>query len=726
MKNNAALRLRIYLFPVLFIVSVFEIIFSPSFVFADESVVDEVNITVPVSCTMSGTGMNTHNATINNGQYNSTIGETTMKAFCNDSEGFAIYTIGYTDDIDGKNVLTNSALGNTFDIPTGTLTSGDDSQWAMKLTTIMSPEPTYPIQIQNGFDTFHEVPESYTMVAKRSSGTDVGVDAEGTTLKSSYQAYISRNQPAGTYAGQVKYILVHPNYVDKSAMQEAITVIYDGNGLTFPDGSTTNTVKYTRVCKPGDYAYVGNDYQEVMTSNITTGGTRNGVYTDNESINRVITLPNADKIKVEIDYGIEANTLGIDLTEGEWDGDWDHMPEKYYELYSSSMDLHGSRTYLFDGDTVTVHAESWSIPESEDAFGFYAKVYPVYEDEQTDTTGETLPSDDCSIVPITGSYMETVEWHDKWTTVMDGQSMEFKQIVVMGDYSYKYDSIEDAVMEFIDKDYEELNRTTITLHAYNPLTFEEVYDKYNKLKTNGYYAIHELNGQMCNEVSVGEIATVIDVRDSNTYSIYKLSDGNCWLGNNLKLDPTNPTTAANMSSLNTNASDEAVYNYLHGGNTNNIVGWSNVAVSNPDDWPYDDFMSPYIKYSERDYYGLYYDYCAATVGTYCYYGGDEERKDATMDICPANWRLPTVNEYYGIKLESSILRSAGYVSPGYLSNETDVVNGAGQDGNYWTSEYQTNRQMEGIGYYGPVYSSIHSGPSYGWRTYGYSIRCVVR
>ena len=726
MKKNAALRLRIYLFPVLFIVSVFEIILSPSFVFADESVVDEVNITVPVSCTMSGTGMNTHNATINNGQYNSTIGETTMKAFCNDSEGFAIYTIGYTDDIDGKNVLTSSALGNTFDIPTGILTSGDDSQWAMKLTTIMSPEPTYPIQIQNGFDTFHEVPESYTMVAKRSSGTDVGVGAEGTTLKSSYQAYISRNQSAGTYAGQVKYILVHPNYVDKSAMQEAITVIYDGNGLTFPDGSTTNTVKYTRVCKPGDYAYVGNDYQEVMTSNITTGGTRNGVYTDNESINRVITFPNADRVKVEIDYRIEANTLGVDLVEGEWDGDWSNMPEKYYELYSSSMDLHGSRTYLFDGDTVTVYAESWNVPESEDVFGFYAKVYPVYEDEQTDTTGETLPSDDCSIVPISGSYMETSEWHDKWFAAIDGRTTEFTKIVIEGDFSHEYDSIEDAIKEFLGYYSEYSNGITMTLRAYNPMTFEEVYDKYNKLKTNGYYAIHELNGQMCNEVSVGEIATVIDVRDSNTYSIYKLSDGNCWLGNNLRLDPTNSTTATNMSSLNTNASDEAVYNYLHGGNTNNRVGWTNTAVSNPNDWPYDDYMSPYIKESENDYFGIYYDYCAATVGTYCHDWGNEERRNATMDICPANWRLPTESEYYGIKLESSILSKAGYMSPGYWSHEDDTMQEVRAVGNYWTSEYQTDGRMEGIGYYGPIDQSIHSGRTYGLRTYGYSIRCVVR
>ena len=64
----------------------------------DTSVVDQINITVPIACTISGTGQNSHNATINNGQYDSAVGETIIKAFCNDSEGFAIYAVGFTDD----------------------------------------------------------------------------------------------------------------------------------------------------------------------------------------------------------------------------------------------------------------------------------------------------------------------------------------------------------------------------------------------------------------------------------------------------------------------------------------------------------------------------------------------------------------------------------------------------------------------------------------------------
>ena len=179
-------------------------------VFADD-IVDKVSITVPVSCTMSGVGINTHNAEINNGQYDSNIGETTLKAFCNDNDGFAIYAIGYTDNLNGKNVLANTTLGSSYDIATGTAISGDSSNWAMKLTTVSTPVPTYPITIQNSFDAFHVVPDKYTLVAKRVAGTDIGQFAEGSTLKTTYQAYISKTQAAGTYTGQVKYTLIHPS-----------------------------------------------------------------------------------------------------------------------------------------------------------------------------------------------------------------------------------------------------------------------------------------------------------------------------------------------------------------------------------------------------------------------------------------------------------------------------------------------------------------------------------
>jgi hypothetical protein len=157
---------------------------------------------------MSGVGMDSHTATIMNGNHNSNIGTTTVTAFCNDNRGFAIYAIGYTDEIDGKNVMVSS-VSSDHDIVTGTATNGN-SQWAMKLSAVTSPTPTYPVTIQNGFDSFHTVPDDYTLVAKRETSTDVGANAEGASFTSTYQVYVSPTQPSGTYTGKVKYVMVHP------------------------------------------------------------------------------------------------------------------------------------------------------------------------------------------------------------------------------------------------------------------------------------------------------------------------------------------------------------------------------------------------------------------------------------------------------------------------------------------------------------------------------------
>ena len=171
--------------------------------------VDDVSITVPVSCSMEGTGMNSHNANIVNGTYQADIGSTTLKVFCNDEEGFAIYAIGFTDDEYGKTVLTSSTLGTSADIATGTATSGSTSNWAMKLATNTSA--TYALTLDNGFGSYSSVPATYTKVAHRDSGTDTGTSATGSELTSTYAAYMNQTQPAGTYTGKVKYTMVHPN-----------------------------------------------------------------------------------------------------------------------------------------------------------------------------------------------------------------------------------------------------------------------------------------------------------------------------------------------------------------------------------------------------------------------------------------------------------------------------------------------------------------------------------
>ena len=188
-------------------------------VYADESIVDVVTINVPVSCSMSASGTDSHTANVNNGQTTGNIGTTNLKVICNDNSGYAIYAIGYTDDTYGKTVLTSSTLGSTHDIATATTVTTGTSSWAMKLAAVSG---TYAPIIagstgdslkQTGdpdFSDYTAVPEEYTKVAYHTSSTDTGTNATGSNLTTTYRAYISPSQPAGTYVGQVKYTLVHP------------------------------------------------------------------------------------------------------------------------------------------------------------------------------------------------------------------------------------------------------------------------------------------------------------------------------------------------------------------------------------------------------------------------------------------------------------------------------------------------------------------------------------
>ena len=199
------------------------LLLSPSSSATDDnnSIVDQVSITVPISCTLSGSGMTSHTASIPNGTYTPDIGTTTLTAFCNDDSGFSIYATGYTNNTIGEtnsNKLVGTSASNNAVISTGTNTgpvgNNDNSNWAMKLTATSSPTPTYPITItsdtEGSFASYHTVPNEYTKVATRTSGTDIGTNAEGSTLTTTYAAYISKTQAADTYQGQVIYTLVHP------------------------------------------------------------------------------------------------------------------------------------------------------------------------------------------------------------------------------------------------------------------------------------------------------------------------------------------------------------------------------------------------------------------------------------------------------------------------------------------------------------------------------------
>ena len=196
-------------------------------------IVDEINITVPSSCSLSGTNL-IHTANMENGQYKDNIGSANISAFCNDPNGFSIYAIGYTEDTYGNNKMHDPNLDTTHDINTGKYVSGTttNSTWSMKLTPVTGPyAPTIRNDSTYNYTNYEVVPSEYTKVAYSSAATETGNGATGSNFTTSYAVFVSQSQNAGSYTGKVKFTLVHPENETPAQPQpcEASKICYHAN-----------------------------------------------------------------------------------------------------------------------------------------------------------------------------------------------------------------------------------------------------------------------------------------------------------------------------------------------------------------------------------------------------------------------------------------------------------------------------------------------------------------
>ena len=176
---------------------------------------DNLAITISSSCTLSSVVNVPHNAEVYNGNYLGDIGKTTITTLCNDGNGYSVYAVGYSNNEEGNNRLINTDPNySNHSIDTGLNTSGLTSAWAMKLNNIPDdPSPTPPTIESDYNNVYGIVPPYWTKVAGRQSGT-TDMD-EGSSFTTTYAVYASSNQHAGTYIGQVKYVLTHPYSNDK-------------------------------------------------------------------------------------------------------------------------------------------------------------------------------------------------------------------------------------------------------------------------------------------------------------------------------------------------------------------------------------------------------------------------------------------------------------------------------------------------------------------------------
>ena len=236
-----------------------------------------------------------------------------------------------------------------------------------------------------------------------------------------------------------------------------------------------------------------------------------------------------------------------------------------------------------------------------------------------------------------------------------------------------------------------------------------------------------------------------DVRDNEVYPIQKLADGNCWLLDNLRLDLTN----VSLESLkgNTNASDTTL-EYLKGvrtGSTSDQFATSGVKTwgtagdeSYSDPIIYVSLKNNRVFNDKRGMVGVYYNFCAASAGNYCYGNGNDDygtpTGNATEDICPAGWKMPS-SEYSSLSSAyggyTTLVDASHLLASGWLDSATVTPKALRTGGYYWGSSYDPGHSSSAI--YAALVVNIGLGSTYNTfntgyfaRNDGFSVRCVLK
>ena len=210
----------------------------------------------------------------------------------------------------------------------------------------------------------------------------------------------------------------------------------------------------------------------------------------------------------------------------------------------------------------------------------------------------------------------------------------------------------------------------------------------------------------------------VDVRDGHVYTIQRLLDGKCWMMENLDLGRTGITT--DLTSANTNLATTVTASTFNSWKKDSGTGTYDagelVSVSGTDS-------------TSGTPYGTLYNYYAASAGTI---SGSSNTSNASYDICPAGWRLPTggsSGEFKALYTQynsNALMRApitengAAFALAGYFVNAAPANQGS--YGYYWSS---TRFNVPYMYYLSLSTSNVYPANNL-YRYYGYAIRCVAK
>lgn len=220
-----------------------------------------------------------------------------------------------------------------------------------------------------------------------------------------------------------------------------------------------------------------------------------------------------------------------------------------------------------------------------------------------------------------------------------------------------------------------------------------------------------MTSALCSATATGTSKTLTDTRDNKTYTVKKLADGKCWMTQNLRLIGKTLTS----SDSNISASSWTLPAANWSGSTDSTAKYTNA-------YTYD---------TGNTDYGVYYNYAAATAGTI---SGTSNSTEATYDICPKGWKLPSQSQQaallsaYNVTNDaagSTIMRSAplNFVYSGNIAYASTSPSYQGTSGHWWSSTANSTTNRYRI-YIASSIANATNGNTY--RRSGLSVRCVAK
>lgn len=151
-------------------------------------------------------------------------------------------------------------------------------------------------------------------------------------------------------------------------------------------------------------------------------------------------------------------------------------------------------------------------------------------------------------------------------------------------------------------------------------------------------SMQEFTGATCGSMSVGDIISLTDERNGQTYRIKKMQDNKCWMVDNMKY------LGEGITISNVDGTEGITYNNEYG-KYNTVDGTNTQSTENSDKAFYNNPMSDSYCYgtsiqSSYTKCGYLYNWYAATAGTGTY-ATSTTGTNVSGSICPTGWRLPS-------------------------------------------------------------------------------------